>query len=711
MPKATKKQITRVGELQAELERHNHLYYVVAESEISDQEFDTLLQELRGLEDEFPKLRTPNSPTQRVGGSPVEGFETVDHAVPMLSIDNTYNAEELRAFDERVRKGLDGESPSYVAELKIDGVSMSLTYENGSLVRAATRGDGKQGDDVTSNVRTINVVPLTLRGDAPDQLEVRGEVYMTHVELERLNEIREKAGDEPYANPRNTTAGTLKLLDPKQVAERNLGIFVYDIAPLPGTEQVSHQETLARLETYGFVVNPEVKPCATIDEVIDYCAEWDSKRNDLGYETDGMVIKVNDPHHRDQLGATSKAPRWVIAFKFPAQVATTILEGITVQVGKSGALTPVAELAPVQLAGTTVRRASLYNFDDLAKKDLRIGDTVRVQKAGEIIPQVIDAVVEERRKGARRFKIPTKCPECDTEVHHDPDGAFLRCLNLGCPAQVKERLEHFASRKAMDIEGLGPAVVDQLVSQGWVHNPADLYDLDEEKVAGLERMGEKSAENLRQGIENSKAKPLNRLLHGLGIRHVGASTAISLAEHFGSLEEMLTPSESRTEVAKQDPLYIRIEKRHAKEEPDLFQESTLPKDLVKLVMYQQVDDVGEVVAQSIIDFFDTEENQRLIDRLRKHGLRLEEETSSSDDKFPKPFAGKTFVVTGKLINATRDEIHDRIKALGGKPTTSISKKTDYLVAGEKAGSKLAKAEDLGVQILTEEEFQQLSEDA
>lgn len=705
MPKPTKKQIARVQELCTELDRHNHLYYVEAKTEITDGAFDTLLSELKQLETEFPELLSRNSPTQRVGGAPIDGFVTVDHAVPMLSIDNTYNADELRAFDERVRKGLDGDIPDYVAELKIDGVSMSLTYEDGALVRAATRGDGSRGDDVTMNVRTIRSVPLTLKGSPPPRLEVRGEVYMTHAELKRLNVIREAAGDEPYANPRNTTAGTLKLLDPRQVAERTLGIFVYDTAPLPGSERVTHVETLARLKSYGFAVNPEAKPCKTIENVIAHCETWESKRFVLDYETDGMVIKVNSPEHRSRLGTTSKSPRWVIAFKFPAQISTTILEGITVQVGKSGALTPVAELAPVQLAGTTVRRASLYNFDDLAKKDLRIGDTVRVQKAGEIIPQVIDVVIAERLKRSRKFEIPTRCPECDTEVHHDPDGAFLRCLNLGCPAQLKERLAHYASRKAMDIEGLGPAAIEQLVNEGWVHNPADLYELDEDKVAGLERMGAKSAKNLVAGIEKSKAQPLSRLLHGLGIRHVGSTTATQLAKHFGCYDEMVSPGTERLDNVKSDPLYVKMQKKSGADEPDLFTQSIPKRDIEKLVMYQQVPDVGEVVAQSIIDFFDTPENQALMNRLRAHGLTLEEPRASISSDSPQPFAGKTFVVTGKLMNATRDDIHDRIKALGGKPTTSISKSTDFLIAGEKAGSKLVKAEKLGVTILTEEEFE------
>ena len=668
MPKPTKAQRARTRELQEQLEHHNHLYYVVAEPELSDIEFDALLNELSELETQFPELITSDSPTQRVGGAPISGFDTVSHAVPMLSIDNTYNADELRKFDERVRKGLDGDSPSYVVELKIDGVSMSLTYEDGILVRATTRGDGTQGDDVTQNVRTIKSIPLRLQGEPPPLLEARGEVYMTHAELIRLNKIREQAGDPLYANPRNTTAGTLKLLDPKAVAARNLDIFVYDAPPLPGLTQSSHQDTLHQLESYGFPINPYTQACPTITDVIEHCAEWEERRNDLDYETDGMVVKVDSSEQRKRLGSTAKAPRWVIAYKFPAQVSNTILEAITVQVGKSGALTPVAELAPVQLAGTTVRRASLYNFDDLAKKDLRIGDTVRVQKAGEIIPQVIDVVIAKRKKSSKRYPIPTACPVCDAPVHHDPDGAFLRCLNLACPAQLKERLEHFASRKAMDIEGMGPAVVEQLVDLGLVKNPADMYTLTVESVQDLERMGEKSARNLITGIETSKSRSLSRLLHGLNIRHVGARTGELLAEHYVTIDA--------------------LEKA----------------DTESLV---QVSDVGEVVAASIVDFFDTHENIELIERFRDYGLTVEQDVPDNADG-PKPLDGKTFVVTGTLENYTRDSIQDRIKQLGGKPTTSLSKKTDYLVAGEKAGSKLAKAETLGVTVLTETEFDALA---
>ena len=661
------KDVKRVAELRQQIEGHNRLYYTQATNEIPDLEYDMLVKELESLEEKHPALRTPDSPTQRVSGAPIEGFETVDHAVPMLSIDNTYNHEELQAFDERVKKGLDGDTPEYVVELKLDGVAMSLRYEDGVLSRATTRGDGKRGDDVTANVRTIESVPLKLKNNPPSLLEVRGEVYMTTKELQRLNAIREKEGEALYANPRNTTAGTLKLLDSKIVAQRHLEIFVYDIAPLEGANIVSHDDTLKRLSKWGFTVNDHTTKCADIDAVIAHCDGWEEKRHTLDYETDGMVIKVNDAAQRQRLGATAKAPRWVIAYKFPAEIAQTELLGITVQVGKSGALTPVAELAPVQLAGTTVKRASLYNFEDLATKDLRIGDTVEVHKAGEIIPQVLGVVKVKRPKGLRKFPIPKKCPVCKTEVHKDPDGAFLRCLNLACPAQVKERLEFYATRAAMDIENMGPAVVEQLVDQDLVKDPADLYDLTVEQVEDLERMAAKSAQNLIDGIAQSKTQPLHRLLNGLGIRQVGGHIAEVLADHFQNLDALMKAN---------------------------------VEELVT------VHEVGEIVAENIVDFFHTPENKKLIQRLQDHGVNTT--AAQSNTTGPKPFADKTFVVTGTLENYSRDSIKDRIKELGGKPTSSVSKKTDYVLIGDNPGSKAAKAEKLGVTILTEKEFEAMA---
>lgn len=659
--------IAHYGALKAEVQRHTHLYYTEAAPEISDQAFDALMRELEALEAAFPSLQEPDSPTLRVGGAPLGYFETATHRVPMLSIDNTYSDAELRDFDTRVRKGLDGEAPTYVAELKLDGIAISLVYENRMLTRAVTRGDGIQGDVITENVRTIKMLPLRLTDHAPASLEVRGEVFMTTRELKRLNELREAAGDEPYRNPRNTTAGTLKQLDSREVAKRNLSINLYDIVPTEDQTPLSHQETLALLKSCGLPVNEHTRPCADIEEAIAVCTEWSSRRFDLDYEIDGMVIKVDDPEQRKRLGTRSKSPRWVIAYKFPAEVGRTLLRDITVQVGKSGALTPVAELDPIPLAGTIVKRASLYNFEDLAKKDLRIGDTVEVQKAGEIIPQVLRFVPELRKEQREKYPVPTRCPECNTEVHKDPEDAVLRCLNLACPAQVKERLTHFASRAAMDIEGLGPALIEQIVSRADVHDPADLYQLDSATLAGLDRMAEKSANNLVAAIEASKSRSLKHLLYGLGIRHVGSRLAEILAEHFGSMDALM--------AAQLDEL-------------------------------KGVEEVGEVVAQSVVDFFELPANHALIARLRESGLRMEEQRREPSE-INEHIAGKTFVVTGALTQFTRDVIHERIKALGGKASGSISAKTDYLIAGDKAGSKLAKAESLGVPVLTEDDFQRM----
>jgi len=661
----------RYQTLKTQIERHSRLYYVEARTEISDLEFDALMRELETLEAQYPELRTPDSPTQRVGGEPVEGFETVVHRVPMLSIDNTYNAAELRAFDERVRRGLGGESPAYVVELKIDGVAMSLRYEDRVLVRAATRGDGVRGDDVTQNVRTIHSVPLRLEKGAPAAVEVRGEVFMRNPELERLNKLREEADEEPFRNPRNTAAGTLKLKDPKQVAQRRLEMFFYELAPIEDVAVISHRDTLKRLHAWGFPVNPHHQFCASIEAVLDACALWQTKRHELDYETDGMVVKVDSAAHRARLGATSKSPRWIIAYKFPAEIARTRLKAIKVQVGKSGALTPVAEMDPVKLAGTIVKRATLHNFEELAKKDLRVGDLVEVQKAGEIIPQVLRFIPEERPPEAEPCPIPAACPECESPVYKDPEGVFYRCLNLACPAQLKQRLEHFAQRRALDIDGLGEALIKQLVDKGLVRGPADLYALDLATLSGLERMAGKSASNLLAALDASKSRPLSRLLFGLGVRHVGRHTAEILAQYYGTMDKVMAAPVEELE---------------------------------------EIEDIGPVVAASIHGFFEVPENQELIARLRAAGLRMEEE-GSMDAARPRPWSGKTFVVTGTLTRYTREEIHERIKGLGGKAATSVSKKTDYLVAGENAGSKLANAQKLGVRIVSEEEFDALLREA
>lgn len=673
MPKKTSKLTESIRarhvELRAEVDRHNRLYYA-GTPEITDLEFDALLRTLQELEADYPELAAPDSPTRRVGGEPTQGFATVEHEVPMLSIDNTYSPGELRAFDERVRRGLAaGEAPRYVVELKIDGVAISIRYENGRYVRAATRGDGVRGDDVTANVNTIQSLPKTLKADCPPLLEVRGEVYMTVAELERLNALREEAGEARLANPRNVTAGTLKTLDPRVVAQRRLEVFVYDVAPLQGVEWTSHWDVLARLAALGLPVSPYNTLCENIDEVLEVCRDWETRRATLPFDIDGMVIKVDSAAQRRRLGATSKAPRWAIAYKFAAQVARTRLLDIKVQVGKTGTLTPVAEMEPVPLAGTVVRRASLYNFDDLAKKDIRVGDTVEIQKAGEIIPQVLRYVPELRPSGTAPFRAPTACPVCGSEVRRDPEGIYLRCLNLACPAQVKERLRYFAGRGAMDIEGLGAVLVEQLVDQGLVHDPAELYDLTVEALMGLERMGAKSAGNLVAALEASKKRPLSRLLNGLGIRHVGGHTAEVLARHFKAIEPLMAATKSELEG---------------------------------------IYEIGGVVADSIWDFFQTERNRELIAKLRAHGLAMVEPEPARAGRV---FEGKSFVVTGTLSRYTRDAIHDRIKELGGRAASSVSGKTDYLVAGENAGSKLEKAKALGVTVLTEDEFETLARGA
>ncbi len=658
----------RYEALKAEIEQHNRLYYIDAQPEISDAEFDELMRELEAMENGHPELRTPDSPTQRVGGAPTEGFETVEHRTPMLSIANARDTDELREFDAAVRRGLEGAAPQYVTELKIDGVSMSLRYEHGVLARAATRGDGRRGDDVTANVRTIRTLPLRLPESAPEFLETRGEVFLSISELARINKEREAQGEELFRNPRNTAAGTLKQHDPRLVAQRRLSIFLYELVPGGGAEEASHARNLQKLEGLGLPVNPNYRHCKDIEEVIEACRHWEAHRRDLDYEIDGVVVKVDSLAQRRQLGTTSKSPRWVIAYKFPPEIAQTRLLDIQVQVGKTGALTPVAIMEPVRLAGTIVQRATLHNFDELAKKDVRVGDTIRVQKAGEIIPQVLGAVKEERPEDARALPPPEVCPACQSEVHRDPDGVYLRCVNMSCPAQVRERLEHFACRGAMDIDGLGPAIVEQLVSSGMVHDPADLYHLEEAPLAGLERMAQKSASNLVGAIARSKSQPLHRLLFALGIRHVGAHVAEVIAAKLGDIDSVMQASPETLEA---------------------------------------IPEVGPTVAASVRDFFDVPENRALVQRLREAGVNMEEPRGAAE--VPQTLEGMTFVVTGTLSKYTRDEIHEQIKARGGRPTSSVSKKTNYLVAGEDAGSKLAKARELGVPVLSEEDFERMIE--
>jgi DNA ligase (NAD+) len=658
----------RAAELRRLIDHHNYLYYTEAKPEISDREFDRLLEELKALEAKHPELVTPDSPTQRVGGQPVEGFATVAHRIPMLSIDNTYNADDLREFDKRVRKGLRGEAVQYVVELKIDGVAISLTYEDGTFTVGATRGDGMRGDDVTHNLKTIRRLPLRLHADKPPKLfEARGEVYMTRAELARINQERAAKGDEPYANPRNLTAGTLKLLDPRQAAERNLCVFTYALGAVQGVTVKTHLEALELLRKYGFPVNPHIQTCENIDQVIEYIQTWDQRRAELPYETDGMVIKVNDYDQQRRLGATSKAPRWVVAYKFAAEQALTRLLKIEVQVGKTGKLTPVAYLEPVRLAGTTVSRASLHNADQIAKKDIRVGDMVVVEKAAEIIPYVVRSEAAARTGGEKVFHFPSKCPVCGGPVQREADEADYYCLGAECPAQLKERLRSYGRRKAMDIEGLGDVIVDQLVDTGLVRTIPDLYRLTLEQVVDLERMGQKSAQNLLDGIEASKARGLGRVLTGLGIRHVGDHVAEVLARAFPSIDVLLAVSEDKL---------------------------------------SHTPEIGPERAESVYKFLHSAAGQKTVHDLRDLGVKLTEDARKTAAGGA-DLTGKTFVVTGTLTKYKRDEIEDLIKSLGGKATGSVSKKTNYVVAGEEAGSKLTKARELGVPVLTEAEFDKL----
>jgi len=663
----------RATELRRQITYHNHRYYVDAAPEISDREFDKLLDELKKLEVEHPELVTPDSPTQRVGGAPIDGFTTVTHRMPMLSIDNTYNANELREFDRSARKLLGGDEIQYVVELKIDGVAMSITYENGLLTSGATRGDGEHGDDVTHNLRTINGVPLSLHTDKPPALfEVRGEIYMTRAELVRINRERTEAGEKPYENPRNLSAGTLKLLDPRLCAQRRLGLFAYALGAVEGVTIRSHMECLETLRKFGFPVNTQTQLCATIDEVIAYCDSWAEKRHDLPYETDGMVVKVNDYGQREILGYTSKFPRWARAYKFAAEQALTKVGRIDVQIGRTGKLTPVAYFdPPVRLAGTTVRKATLHNADNVQQKDIRIGDSVVVEKAGEIIPQVVRVETSARTGAERVYHFPKNCPICGAPTAREEGSPFVVCSapRDQCGGQLKRQLIQYARRTAMDIEGLGKALVDQLVDKGLVKGIPDLYQLTEAQLTELERMGKKSAVNLLEQIEASKTRGLSRLLAGLGIEMVADSMADVLAKEFGSMEELRAANPERL---------------------------------------AEVEGIGPERAKNIHASFHSPSGIELIDELNALGLKMTEEKKAAPaGTTGDALAGKTIVVTGTLTRYGRDEIEDLIRKLGGKPAGSVSKKTDFVVAGEKAGSKLEKAQSLGVRVISEEEFDKL----
>jgi DNA ligase (NAD+) len=653
----------RIDRLRAEIRKHDYLYYVLNQPKITDRQYDKLFAELKSLEQANPGLITPDSPTQRVSGQPLEGFESVRHSVPMLSMDNTYNPEELRAFDERVAKGLGGEDYDYVVELKIDGVAISLRYEDGRLATAATRGDGEVGDDVTANVRTIKAVPLTLLGDGkvPDVLEVRGEVYMPTKAFVGLNKVRAEAGEPPFANPRNATAGSLKLLDSRITAQRNLSFFAYSMGQVSAPLAEDHWQTLQRFKKLGLPVNPAIKRAKDVDEVIKICLEWDAGRQKLGYQIDGMVVKLNRLGQRDILGATGRAPRWCISYKFAAEQAETVVESIDVQVGKSGILTPVANLTPVLLAGTTVKRASLHNFDELARLDVRCGDTVIIEKAGEIIPQVVEVKKEKRQTGAKTFKVPVKCPNCGSTVAKDQEGVYIRCLNPNCAAQLKELLKYFAGRGQMDIEHLGEALIEQLVDTGLVKNFGDIYKLQLADLTGLERMAEKSAQNVMDAIEKSKRQALWRLIAGLGIRHIGGQSAQILADRFGLLDALIAADKETLEG---------------------------------------IDQIGPTMAESVYEYFHNKQNLAVIEQMRRAGVKPEPPRAKRSAKL----AGRTIVVTGTLENFSRQQAEQAIRQAGGKTSSSVSKKTDFVLAGVNPGSKLEKARELGVKVIDEKQF-------
>ena len=672
----------RIEQLRAEIRRHDYLYYVENRPEITDRQYDKLFAELKALEEAHPELVRPDSPTQRVSGQPVEGFATVRHAVPMLSIDNTYNAEELRAFDQRVRKQLGQEEYDYVVELKIDGLAVSLRYEEGRLVRAATRGDGEVGDDVTANVRTIKAVPLVLLGDGgiPAVLEVRGEVYIPNHSFLELNRQRQEAGEAAFANPRNAAAGSLKLLDARVTAGRNLSFFAYAVGEISERLGADHYETLQRFKELGLPVNPHIRKASDIEEVIAICVEWERKRAELDYQVDGMVIKINRFEQRELLGATGRAPRWCISYKFAAERAETVVESISVQVGKSGILTPVANLRPVSLAGTTVKRASLHNFEELARLDVREGDTVLIEKAGEIIPQVVGVKKDLRPVGARRFAVPRWCPNCGSAVAKDPDGVYVRCTNRSCLGQLKERLRYFAGRGQMDIEHFGPALIEQLVEKGLVSNFADIYKLSVEQLVGLERMGEKSAANVIEAIEQSKRRPLWRLIAGLGIPHIGGQFAQELANHFGSLERLIE--------AELDELIGVL----ASSEGDVEKAKDAEKKAVR--------------AKSVYNYFRNEKNVAVVRELLAAGVKPERPKSARRSKL----AGKSVVVTGTLEHFTRQQAEEALRAAGAKVVSSVSRKTDFVVAGKNPGSKLDKALQMGVEVMDEREFMRILKD-
>ncbi|WP_201716778.1 NAD-dependent DNA ligase LigA [Rossellomorea arthrocnemi] len=654
----------RINELHERLNQYNYEYHVLDKPSVPDSEYDQLLRELIELEDQFPELKSADSPSQRVGGTILESFEKVEHRTPMLSLGNAFNEEDLRDFDRRVRQAV-GDGFSYVCELKIDGLAVSLRYEDGAFVQGATRGDGSIGEDITSNLKTIRSIPLKISGEM--SFEVRGEAFMPKGSFEALNKIKEERGEEPFANPRNAAAGSLRQLDPKIAASRNLDLFLYAMADIGDTGINSHSEGLDTLDKLGFKTNPERKRCATIEEVLDFVGKWTEDRPNLSYDIDGIVIKVDSLDQQHELGTTAKSPRWAIAFKFPAEEVVTVLKEIELSVGRTGVVTPTAILEPVRVAGTTVQRASLHNEDLIREKDIKIGDHVVIKKAGDIIPEVVNVLEEKRSGDEQEFLMPTHCPECESELVRLEGEVALRCINPKCPAQIREGLIHFVSRNAMNIDGLGEKVISQLFREKLIEDVADLYRLERDQLLQLERMGEKSVDNLLEAIQTSKANSLEKLLFGLGIRHVGAKAAKTLAQEFDSMDRLM-------EVGKEE--------------------------------LTNVNEIGDKMADAIVAYFENEEVKELVQELKEAGVNLEY-------KGPKPvtasevdssFAGKTIVLTGKIERLSRNEAKEKIEMLGGKVTGSVSKKTDLVIAGEEAGSKLTKAIELNIEVWDEDKL-------
>lgn len=657
---------TQIQQLRDALREHNYRYYVLNDPAISDREYDRLMEELIRAETAHPELITPDSPSQRVGGEPTKAFPTVTHEVPMLSLANTYSQAELEAFEQRLKNALPDESVEYVAELKFDGIAVSLIYENGLLVRGATRGDGERGDEITPNLRTIRSIPLRLfeKEESPLSVEVRGEVFMPKKGFRKLNKMQESGGEKLFANPRNATAGSLKLQDPQLTARRPLDFSAYFIRPLDSGASVAdtHLESLHLLRDLGLPVSRSVRLCRSMWDVIDFCNEWEEKRDDLPYEIDGVVIKVNAYDQQRRLGSTARSPRWAIAYKFKALQATSVLKAIHLQVGRTGTVTPVAMLEPTPLAGSTISRATLHNEDEIRRKDIREGDTVLIEKGGDVIPKIVKVVEDKRPKKSKPFEMPKTCPVCQGPLVRLEDESAVRCENIACPAQVHRRIEHFASRGAMDIEGLGEALVFQLVESDLIADYGDIYRLKKEDLAGLERMGEKSAQNLVEAIQKSKSQPLDRVIFALGIRYVGAGVAEILADEFESIDALKEAS------------YVRLER---------------------------IDDIGPVIAESVLRFFQQDRNLQALWKLREAGVRFEEERRKKRGGI---FAGRTVVLTGALSRFARDAASELIESEGGKVTSSVSSRTDYVLVGENPGSKYRKALDLGIEIMDEDTF-------